>query len=101
MVFVLGVVQFLAGCYIMAMSGGAAFSIGISLMVEGIKDMYKSVNSWITGVPIDFKEWAKDKAISLTLTFMFSGTEALKELSTMGSSLLKTVGETSMKEILK
>jgi hypothetical protein len=96
-VFIFGIIQFVAGCAVMNFSGGAAYSIGISLIIEGGKDIFRAVNSWITGVSIDFKEWIQDKAISLSVTFLLSGTEALKELSSMGSQLLKSMGETSLK----
>jgi hypothetical protein len=94
---IFGLIQVIAGCAVMVFSGGAAYSIGISLIIEGTKDIYKAIKSWITGIPINFKEWIQDKAIALCVTFLVSGTEALKELSTMGSQLVKSMGETSLK----
>jgi hypothetical protein len=76
----------------MTFSGGSAYSVGISLIIEGTKDMYKAVHSWITGSKINLGEWASDKAISLAVTFMLSGTEALKELSSMSSTMIKNMG---------
>ena len=40
---VLGGLQFIAGAAICAFSGGAATSIGVSLMIEGAKDIFQGV----------------------------------------------------------
>lgn len=55
-------------------------SIGISMMIEGVKDMYTSIYSAVKGIDIDWGSWGKDKLVSYALTFAFAGTAAIKSV---------------------
>lgn len=68
----------MAGAAISFFSAGAAIKFGVGLIIEGASDIVKGVVGLIKG-DFDFKQYLKEKGISLLLTAAFAGTEALKE----------------------
>lgn len=72
--FFLGAVQVIAGAAICAFSAGAAIPLGISLIMEGGKDICKAIYCAYKNIDINWREYGKDKVISLGLSFALSGT---------------------------
>jgi hypothetical protein len=48
-----------AGAAICFFSGGALTSFGMSLMLEGVMDVFTGINSWVNGIAIDWGKWGK------------------------------------------
>jgi hypothetical protein len=52
--FLIGVLQFVAGCVICACTAGAAYGIGSYFIKEGISDMALAITSVVKGIEIDW-----------------------------------------------
>jgi len=58
-------------------------SFGISMMIEGIKDMFNAVCSAYKADDIDWGKWGKDKIISYGVMIFTAGMSCLKEIGTL------------------
>lgn len=66
-------------------------SIGISLMIEGVKDMCDAVYSAWKGLDIDWGAWGKEKVISFGITLAMAGPAALSELGSLAKQGFKSI----------
>lgn len=86
---VVGVVQIIAGAVLCCASFGAlAPTIGKTLIMSGISDVFTGVSSLITGEPVDWKKWKLDKVGMIGAWMLNFG------MSYIGKAIAKT-SETS------
>ncbi|XP_072048692.1 uncharacterized protein [Amphiura filiformis] len=78
--FLLGALQVVAGTLALAFTLGAASSIGVGLISEGIADMIEGTIGMVTG-SFSWAEWAISKAISLATSLVCCGLGALKKVA--------------------
>ncbi|KAL4480304.1 hypothetical protein ABPG74_020820 [Tetrahymena malaccensis] len=76
---VVGVVQIIAGAALTYFSCGAASSIGIGLILEGCIDVFQSIKAAINNEDVDLSQYFKNKLVSLSLTCVLAGSQALIE----------------------
>lgn len=63
--------------------GAAAIGLGVPLIIDGIVELFQVGKAMIFGDDFSFKDFIKNKAMSLILTCTFAGASALKEAGTL------------------
>ncbi|XP_014887490.1 uncharacterized protein LOC106947176 [Poecilia latipinna] len=122
-VFLLGVLQIVAGALLTVFTVGTLAQIGMGLITEGISDCIEGITAMVTG-EFSWKEWAIGKAISIGVSIISFGVGKLiskgfkaakaafkaigkklkslpKFLSKQAKQSLSTVTKTNMKNALK
>ncbi|MEQ2230107.1 hypothetical protein ILYODFUR_025871 [Ilyodon furcidens] len=123
LVFLLGVLQIIAGALLTVFTVGTLAQIGMGLISEGISDCVEGITAMVTG-EFSWKEWAIGKAISIGVSIISFGVGKLiakgfkaakaafkaigkklkslpKFLSKQAKNGLSTVTKTNMKNAIK
>eukprot|EP00392_Amoebophrya_sp_AT5.2_P010211 g10264.t1 len=76
---ILGVLQIVAGALLVVFSSGAAASIGLGLISEGVSDIICAVKDVHINKNFDWKSWGVNKVVSLAVSMISAGMGAVKE----------------------
>jgi preprotein translocase subunit SecA len=76
--FLIGLVQLVAGAVLTVCTLGVMASVGSGLMSEGVSDMITAVKDGIINRDFNWESWGIQKAISLAVSVICAGLSALK-----------------------
>ena len=91
-VFLLGAVEFVGGALLIAFTAGAAAEFGMTLLGEGISDMFDGAIGMATG-EFSLKDWAIYKAIGLAASLASGGISRLAGLESKAIKFSKVIKE--------
>ena len=98
-VFLIGIVQIVAGAVLVAT--GVAASFGMGLIAEGVSDVIEGIKGMITG-DFDLKQWAIGKSVSMAISIVSGGVgKALAMAKKVGVAGMKAAVKSAFKIGLK